>query len=112
MLDYYQYWERWIFKAISIMILRAFAAIKTIFTQTSKWKLLIKISAEYSNPDITYLPSAQEIENQLDKFIKNALESAKSFGWWWKGFCRVFDEVTNSETAEKYIPYTFFEDIN
>ena len=77
MVDYYQYWEKWIFNAISIMILWAFAAIKTIFTTNKKRKPLIKISAEYSNPDITYLPSAQEIENQLEKFIKNALESAK-----------------------------------
>ena len=59
------------------MILRAFAAIKTIFTTTGKQKPLISISAEYSNPDITYLPSSQEIDNQLEKFIKNALDSSK-----------------------------------
>jgi len=58
MQDYYEYWEKRIYNAISIMILWALAAIKTIFSTTGKRKPLIKISAEYSNPDITYLPSS------------------------------------------------------
>jgi hypothetical protein len=39
------------------------------------------------------------------------LESTANFGRWWKGFCIVFQEVTNDENAEKYIPYTFLDDV-
>ena len=36
MTEYYWYWELWTFNAISIMILRAFAAINTIFSASVK----------------------------------------------------------------------------
>jgi dynein heavy chain len=109
---YYKYWETRIFNAISVMILRAMAAVKTIFSGTIQKKPLIKISAEFHNPEITYHPSKEELANQLEKFIRNILDSAKSFGRWWKGFCIIFEEKPNPETAEMYIPFTFFDEVN
>ena len=47
----------------------------------------------------------------MEKFTKNILESTKSFGRWWDGHCKIFEEVANEENADKYIPYTFFEDV-
>ena len=109
---YYKYWETRIFNAISVMILRAMAAVKTIFSGTIQRKPLIKISGEFHNPEITYHPSKEELANQLEKFIRNILESAKSFGRWWKNYCIIFEEKQHPETAELYIPFTFFDDIN
>jgi hypothetical protein len=33
------------------------------------------------------------------------------FGRWWKGFCKIFKEEVNEETSEKFIPYTFSDDV-
>lgn len=112
MLPYYQYWETRIFNAISVLVLRAMAAAKTIFSGTIKRKPLIRIAAEYNHPEVTYYPSKEELANQLEKFIKNILDSAKQFGRWWKGFCTIFEEIPHPDSAELYIPYTFFDDVN
>jgi len=109
---YYKYWETRIFNAISIMILRAMAAVKTIYSGTIQKKPLIKISAEYHFPEITYHPSKEELANQLEKFFRSILESSKAFGRWWKGYCITFEEKPNPETAELYIPFTFFDEVN
>jgi dynein heavy chain len=109
---YYKYWETRIFNAISVMILRAMAAAKTIFSGTIQKRPLIKISGEFHNPEITYHPSKEELANQLEKFSRNILESAKKFGRWWKGHCRIFEKRTTGDTSEDAIPFTFFDDIN
>ncbi len=92
------------------MILRAMAAIKTIFQASSRRKPLIQISAEYMSPDINYHPSKEDLANQLDKFMKNVLDSAKQFGRWFKNYCIVFGEKTRE--GETYIPFTFYDDVN
>jgi len=39
------------------------------------------------------------------------LETSNKFGRWWRGFCRIFQEVIIEETGEKQIPYTFYPEI-
>jgi hypothetical protein len=99
------------------MILRAFAAIHTIFSANIKTerklrKPLIVIRAENSAEEITFHPSKDELGNQLEKFTKNVLDTAKQFGRWFKGYCICHAEESNNETGEKYIPFTFHDDIN
>ena len=112
MQSYYQYWETRIFNALIIMILRAMASTKTLFAKSDKRPPLLKISAEYNHPEINYHPSKDELVNQLEKFSRNILDCAKQFGRWWKGFCKVFEEKPHPETGEKYIPFTFDDDVN
>jgi hypothetical protein len=69
------------------------------------------MSTSNSTPDISYHPSTEELNTQLNKFSRSILESTKSFGRWWRGFCTVFEERLHDETAEKYIPFTFFDDV-
>jgi len=52
-----------------------------------------------------------EFRGQLEKFTRVILDSTKQFGRWWDGFCKIFEERNNEETSEKYIPYTFYEDV-
>ena len=111
MRTYYYYWERRIFNALTKMTIRAMAAIKTLFARTDKRPPLLKVSAEFTNPEITYHPSRDELENQLEKFSKNVLESTSRFGRWWDGFCIIFQEKINPETTEKCIPFTFYDDV-
>jgi dynein heavy chain len=110
MRGYYYYWERRIFNAITKMIIRALAANKTLWVRNEK-PLLIKMTSYYNHPQMTYIPSDEELRTQLDNFTRNILESAKSFGRWWDGFCRIFEERFHEETSDKYIPYTFHDDM-
>lgn len=104
---YYQYWERRIFNAITKMVIRALAANKALW----KGKPLIKMEASYVYPEMIYHPTVEELRTQLDKFNRNILESAKRFGRWWDGHCKIFEETTDKETSEKTIRYTFYDDI-
>lgn len=107
---YYEYWERRIFNAITKMIVRALAANKTLFMRKTK-PYLIKMTSSYNHPEITFFPTKEELRTQLEKFSSNILDSTQSFGRWWRGFCTVFEEKINEENAEKYIPYTFYDDV-
>ena len=89
MKQYYKYWERRIFNALTKMIIRGLAANKTLWTRTEN-PSLIKMTSQYNPPDFTYHPTVEELGNQLEKFAKSILESAKYFGRWWKDFCIVF----------------------
>lgn len=110
MRPYYMYWERRIFNAISKMIVRALAANKTLWMRTER-PSLIRMTSAYIHPGITFHPTQEELKTQLEKFSRNILESTKSFGRWHDGFCTIFSEINNDETNEKYIPYTFFDDV-
>jgi len=110
MRPYYMYWERRIFNAITKMIVRALAANKTIYQRVEN-PCLIKMISSYNHPEITFHPTVDELRTQLEKFSRNILESTRQFGRWWDGFCIIFEEKINDENAEKYIPYTFFEDV-
>jgi dynein heavy chain len=110
MRPYYMYWERRIFNAITKMIARALAANKTIYMRTERPNL-IKMTSSYNHPEISYHPPIDELKTQLEKFSRNILESTKSFGRWWDGYCKIFESTTHEETGEKYIPYTFFDDV-
>jgi dynein heavy chain len=110
MQPYYMYWERRIFNAITKMVVRALAANKTIFMRNER-PCLIKMSSSYNHPEITFHPTTEDLRNELEKFSRNILESTKKFGRWWDKFCHIFDEKLHEETAEKYIPYTFHDDV-
>ena len=107
---YFFYWEKRIFNAITKMIVRALAANKTIWIRTER-PSLIKMNVTFNNPDFTFHPNIDELRTTFEKFSRNILESTKSFGRWWHGFCRIFNERQNEETAETYIPYTYFDDV-
>jgi dynein heavy chain len=110
MKSYYKYWERRIFNAITKMIVKALAANKTIFMRVER-PCLIKMTSSYNHPEITFHPTVDELKTQLDKLTRHILESTRSFGRWWDGYCKIFDAIEHEETAEKYIPYTFFDDV-
>lgn len=110
MRKYYEYWESKIFNAINVMIIRALATNKALLQK--KEKPLIKMQATFNNTEMSYYPSEHDLRTALDRFSRNIIESAKRFGRWWDGFCRVFEETVDKDTSEKTIRYTFFDDVN
>jgi hypothetical protein len=107
MRTYYNYWETRILNAIAIMIMRALACNKALWTG----RALIKMTAHYSHPDMTFHPTQEELRTQLDKFNRNILDSCQRFGRWWDGHCKIFEETTDKDTSEKTIRFTFYTDI-
>jgi hypothetical protein len=59
MKDYYNYWETRILNSRVIMIMRALAANKALW----KGKPLIKMTANYNHPEMSFHPSADECRN-------------------------------------------------
>lgn len=108
MRTYYYYWERRIFNAITKMIIRAMAANKALW----RGKPLIMMKATYNHPEMSYHPTVEELKTQLDKFSSNILQSAKKFGRWWDGYCKIFEETVDKDTSEKSIKYTFYDELN
>ena len=108
MRQYYYYWERRIFNAITKMIIRAMAANKALW----RGKPLIKMNATYNYPEMSYHPTVEELKTQLDKFSSNILQSAKKFGRWLDGYCKIFEEQIDKDTGEKSIRYTFYDELN
>lgn len=60
MQPYYYYWERRIFNAITKMIIRALSANKVLWMRTEK-PSLIKMTASYAHPEVTYHPTLDEL---------------------------------------------------
>ena len=110
MRQYYYYWEKKIFNAITRMVIRALATNKALLTKTGK--PMIKMTATYNHPDMSYHPTVEELRTQLDKFNRNILDSTKKFGRWWDGYCKIFEEKTDKDSSEPTIPFTFFDDVN
>jgi dynein heavy chain len=110
MRQYYYYWEKKIFNAITRMVIRALATNKALLTKTGK--PMIKMTATYNHPEMSYHPTKEELRTQLDKFNRNILDSTKKFGRWWDGYCKVFDPIPDKDSSEQSIPFTFFDDIN
>jgi dynein heavy chain len=107
MKQYYYYWERRIFNAITKMVVRAMAANKALW----RGRPLIKMSATFNNPEMAYHPTVEELKTQLDKFSTNILQSAKKFGRWLDGYCKICEEQVDKDTGEKSIRFTFYDDL-
>jgi hypothetical protein len=90
------------------MIIRAMAANKALW----RGKPLIKMNATYNYPEMSYHPTVEELKTQLDKFSSNILQSAKKFGRWLDGYCKIFEEQIDKDTGEKSIRYTFYDELN
>ena len=92
------------------MVIRALATNKALLTKTGK--PMIKMTATYNHPDMSYHPTKDELRTQLDKFNRNILDSTKKFGRWWDGYCKIFDTIPDKDSSEQTIPFSFFDDVN
>jgi hypothetical protein len=91
------------------MIIRAMAACKVLFCRNKPSLLVIRADLNY--PAVTLYPPLDELISQLERFTQNILNCTHRFGRWMDGFCRIFEPKINPETSEKYLPYTFYDDV-
>ena len=89
MSDYYSYWERRIFNAITTMLIRGMSSFQTLFQAiTGDGKIrrppLLKIKADFNPPDVV-VGALHSVFKLITKLLQNVPQSANSFIRWMEG---------------------------
>jgi dynein heavy chain len=110
MLEYYHYWERRVFNAITKMIIKALLTLQALFTKKDKRPPLFKVKSVYNPPEVTYYPSQDDIGKLLQSITTNILDSAKVFIRWRDGRCDLCEpKIVNDEKVDNH---TFYKDVS
>ena len=91
------------------MTIRALATNKAIWQHRDQ--PLINQTCTYNSPEMTCNPSPEDMQTQLKKFTTNILDASKNFGRWYDGHCIIYPESQDTDTSEKSIRYTFYDDV-
>lgn len=111
MKDYYYYWERRVYNALTKMILRALLSYKNLIAQpSSKQTPLFQITAEYNHPFLNTQPPLQEVEAILRKLLYNILHTSDIF-WRWKDGTCIFCETSKGPNDEPIQKNNFRQEI-
>lgn len=123
--DYYSYWEKRIFTALSYLVINNLQymdslltansskrpKIKTAFTTARARTLpLFQISASLSVPDIVVSPLSAEIYKMLVRFARSVIESTKQFHRWMNGTCIITPPQKVSEDEDPIV-FSFYSDV-
>jgi dynein heavy chain len=117
MQEYYLYWERKIFNAITTMLLRGMSTFQTLFniqaeTQRSqegppKRPPLLRVRADCNGPDIDD-NGLQSVFRLISKLLKNTINSANSFVRWADGTCVPVPPQTGADEEQQHV-FTFYK---
>jgi len=114
MKEYYYYWERRVYNALTKMILRALITLKCYLTRPPYKNMgLFKIVAEYDPPNVNPIPRMVEIDGIQSRIYINIREVGRLFPRWKDGTCIFPEPRTNPNTEEKsyHDSHTFNRDI-
>lgn len=110
MLEYYAYWERRVFNAITKMIIKSLLTLQALFTKKDKRPPLFKVKSVYNPPEVSYYPSQDDIGKLLQGITTNILDSAKAFPRWRHGRCEFCEpRMINDERVDVH---TFYKDVS
>lgn len=119
MYEYYQYWERKVFDALTNMVAVGMTDFQRILSGATGQRVrafskevvpLINVTAEMNAPNIVVNPNIQDIYKTLSKLLKNIPESAKNFVRWMDGHCIECEPILINDDEE--IIYTFYNDLS
>ena len=116
LLQYYEYWEKRIYNAIVLMIVRGLATMKSLFQvgqRSNKCVLpsICKVKAVYAGKDIVLNPPISELSKYFFRIVKNLVESAKAFIRWNQGSCIISGTISMGD-YEPPFNFTFYDDIS
>ena len=129
LIQYYAYWERKIFQALTHCVYKAlrtfmkFLNINKVPSQ-SRHPPIFRITASLIVPDIVLTPALLDINKLFSKMVKNTIESTNAFVRWKRGTCieihpdEVFKREQNSSRYESIkegdepVIFSFYKDIN
>jgi dynein heavy chain len=110
MAEYYHYWERRIFNAITTMLLRGMSSFQTLFSASEKRRPpLLKVRADCNGPDIDD-NGLQSVFRLISKLLKNTIHSASSFVRWMDGTCKIVPPQQGQEEDQQQL-FTFYRDV-
>lgn len=110
MAEYYHYWERRIFNAITTMLLRGMSTFQTLFSAGERKRPpLLRVKADCSGSEIDD-QALQSVFRLISKLLKNTIQSAKSFVRWMDGTCRMVPPQPGQEDEQQQM-FTFYRDV-
>nr|CEL69705.1 TPA: Dynein heavy chain 10, axonemal [Neospora caninum Liverpool] len=124
MAEYYNYWERRIFNAISTMLIRdvnvfvflpGTSALRALFSLNptgSRLPPLITVSADFNQAEVVVHGSTQAIFKIISRLMQNILYSATRFVRWMNGTCKCVPSQLGQEEESQAPPFTFYSEIS
>ncbi|CAK8985449.1 unnamed protein product [Durusdinium trenchii] len=110
MAEYYHYWERRIFNAITTMLLRGMSTFQTLFSAGERKRPpLLRVKVDCSGPEIDD-QALQSVFRLISKLLKNTIQSAKLFVRWMDGTCRMVPPQPGQEDEQQQM-FTFYRDV-
>ena len=96
--EYYEYWEKRIYNAITVMIVRGMASLKSLFqvqknAYNDKVLPFCEVKATMAGKDIVLNPSFSELSKYFSRMIKHLGECAKAFVRWNNGICIISEPI-------------------
>jgi len=117
MANYYSYWEKLIFKALTSCVYKALRQFSTFLSidrapGAPKHPPIFRVTASLSAPDIVLSPALNDIQKLFNKMIKNTVESTRSFNRWMRGTCLECAPQYALGEEDEPIVFSFYTDIS
>ncbi|NXK85823.1 DYH10 protein, partial [Formicarius rufipectus] len=105
--SYYAYWENRIYQVLIQLIVKNLQAFNAAVLANVP---LIQIKAVLSVPEITFQPSASEIDKMTAQSIQDCVEITKHFVRWMHGTC--IDCPPQHGRREEVVTFSFYSDVS
>ncbi|NXC37460.1 DYH10 protein, partial [Campylorhamphus procurvoides] len=104
---YYAYWEKRIYQVLIQLIVKNLQAFNAVLLANVP---LFQIKAVLSVPEITFQPSASEIDQMAAESIQDCVKVAKHFVRWMHGTC--IECPPQHVRKEEAVPFNFYSDVS
>ncbi|KAF4706069.1 Dynein heavy chain 10, axonemal, partial [Perkinsus olseni] len=115
MREYYAYWERKFFNAITTALVRGLSTFQVLLTSTaaasSERPPLIKIRSEFNPPEVV-VGSLHGVFKLITKLLQNVLHSSAAFVRWMDGTCLLVPTQSTELDEEKALAFSFYKDVS
>jgi dynein heavy chain, axonemal len=117
--EFYRYWERRFYNAVTRMILTSMATLEALLNAVAppagsgvapyRRSPLCRIRASYAAPDFVLSPDLNFITKSLRRAVHNLIKSAQGFTRWMDGTC--LEVEVQVPPGEQRPDFSYFEDV-
>ena len=113
--EYYKYWERRVYNAITQTILKALATLQQLFLLPGAFSNknagpICEVKATMNGRDVGLSPNLSDLSKYFRRIVKNVVESSKNFTRWNDGSCIISEPIHMGDFEPVYV-HSFHEDI-
>lgn len=131
--EFYNFWEKRMYNAITKMVIRAIASFEVLLsldrdsgvtaqaaTEESNIGLggsknmrppLCRVQATLNGSDVSVSPALTDIYKYVSRIVRSIVESSKSFHRWMRGTCKECEPVIISEDEDPIV-FSFYQDVS